>query len=120
MKHFIMIFMTVFAALTVTAETRIYKGNSTYSSDCIATFYNNKLHKGNSTYSSDCIFTFYQGKICKGNSTYSSDCVATFKNGKIYKGSSTYSSDCIMTTSEYLHPAVVTWMVYYCYRGAFL
>ena len=72
----ILLFLLVVSALS--AQVKIYKGNSTYSGDCIATLSKGKLYKGNNTYSSDCIATFSKGKLYKGNSTYSSDCVLTF------------------------------------------
>ena len=52
----ILLFLLVVSALS--AQVKIYKGNSTYSGDCIATFSKGKLYKGNSTYSGDCVLTF--------------------------------------------------------------
>ena len=95
-------------------EIRIFRGNSTYSSDCVATYKNGKLYRGNSTYSSDCIATYYDGKFYKGNSTYSSDCFVTYYNRKLYRGNSTYSSDCVFTFSGNVKnsPALPAWTAY--------
>ena len=49
------VLLTVSALL---AETKVYKGTSTYSGDCIVTFRDGRVYKGNSTYSGDCIMTF--------------------------------------------------------------
>ena len=99
MKFSVLLLAVFSLILTLSAEVKIYKGNSTYTSDCIA--------------------TYYRGRLYKGNSTYTSDCVATYKNNRIYKGNSTYTSDCVMTTSDYLHPALAAWLYYYYFRGAF-
>ncbi len=59
MKKVILILSVVAAAVFIHAdEVRIYRGNSTYSSDCVATYKDGKLYRGSSTYSSDCVFTF--------------------------------------------------------------
>ena len=46
----------------------------------MATWKDGKLYKGNSTYNSDCVVTFHNGKLFKGNSTYNSDCILTFED----------------------------------------
>ena len=49
--------------LLATAQSRIYKGNSTYSSDALYTFDGKHLYKGRSTYSSDILLTFVDPRI---------------------------------------------------------
>ena len=66
MKFSVLLLAVFSLILTLSAEVKIYKGNSTYTSDCIATYYRGRLYKGNSTYTSDCIFTFENGKIYRG------------------------------------------------------
>lgn len=83
--------------LLATAQSRIYKGNSTYSSDVILTFDGKYIYNGKSTYSSDAIATFDGKYIYKGRSTYSSDVMFTYDGRHIYKGRSTYSSDILYT-----------------------
>ena len=52
-----------------------------------------KIYKGNSTYYGDQIGTYSDGKVYKGNSTFYGDQVGTLSNGKIYRGNSTYYGD---------------------------
>ena len=57
MKFSVLLLAVFSLILTLSAEVKIYKGNSTYTSDCIATYYRGRLYKGNSTYTSDCVMT---------------------------------------------------------------
>ncbi|MBQ4314552.1 MAG: hypothetical protein IJC21_03820 [Lentisphaeria bacterium] len=103
MKKVILILSVVAAAVFIHAdEVRIYRGNSTYSSDCIA--------------------TYSDGRFYKGSSTYSPDCFATYHRNKLYRGSSTYSSDCVFTFSESVKysPALLTWIAYNYFKILFL
>jgi len=43
--------------LMVVAQSRVYSGNSTYSSDVVLTFDGKRIYKGSSTYSSDVLYT---------------------------------------------------------------
>ena len=43
------------------------------------TYYNNNIYKGNSTYISDCILTVANNHVYRGNSTYSSDIIMTYE-----------------------------------------
>ncbi len=117
MKKIILLLLSV-AALTVQAEIRIYKGWSTNSGDCIATYESGRIYKGWSTNSSNCIATYESGRIYKGWSTNSSNCIATYSNKRLYKGWSTNSSNCILTfSSEFeLSPALISWLVYHYFR----
>lgn len=115
MKKIIFCLVLLFTSqFAFSKEIRIYRGNSTYSSDCVATFYKGKLYKKNSTYSSDCIATFYQSKFYKGESTYSSDCFLNYYQKKLHKKESTYSSDILFTFSQNVKssPALLVWVVY--------
>ncbi len=42
-----------FAFISASAQVKVYKGNSSYSSDVICTLRGDKVYKGNSSYSSD-------------------------------------------------------------------
>lgn len=60
------------------AQSRFYKGNSTYSSDILYSFDGKYIYNGRSTYSSDILYT-YDGKyIYNGRSNYSSDILYSF------------------------------------------
>ena len=76
-----------------------------------------KIFKGDSTYTRDCVVTFKDGKLYKGDSTYTRDCVVTYKDGKLYKGDSTYTRDCMLTFSERPSEALIAWMIFSFYRG---
>ena len=86
-------------AVTIQAQaaSHIYRGNSTYTSDIIATWDGRYLYKGNSTYNSDILLT-YDGKyLYAGRSTYISDIMGTWDGRYLYQGRSTYISDIIAT-----------------------
>ena len=48
------------------AQTRFYKGNSSYSSDILYTWDGKSLYKGNSSYSSDILYTFDGKYVYRG------------------------------------------------------
>lgn len=56
----IIIFMAF--SLFGSAQTRLYRGNSTYSSNILYTFKGKHLYQGDSTYSSNILYT-YDGPI---------------------------------------------------------
>ena len=58
MRKIIGILLLNLAALTLMADGKIFKRNSTYIGDCMVTWKDGKLYKGNSTYIGDCILTF--------------------------------------------------------------
>ena len=77
-----LILLILFCGIAAAAdEVRIYKGDSTYYGDCVATWKNDKLYKGSSTYSGDCVATYKDGKLYKGDSTYYGDCIFRFSSG---------------------------------------
>ena len=96
MKYLITTIILI-CSLTMSAQTKIYKGNSTSYSDCLYTLSGDKIYRGNSTSYSDCLYTISNDKIYRGNSTSYSDCLYTIKGNKIYKGNSTSYSDCLYT-----------------------
>ena len=120
MKQFILLATMLLTFSLVNAQTKVYKGTSSYSSDVICNLNNSKVYKktssyssdvicnvsgskvykGTSSYSSDVLYNVSDGKVYKGTSSYSSDIVMTIKDGKIYKGTSTYSSDVIATIKD--------------------
>ena len=53
-KIFIILFAIICSA--VMAQTRFYKGNSSYNSDILYTWDGKSLYKGNSSYSSDILY----------------------------------------------------------------
>ena len=61
----------------IQAQSRIYRGWSTSSSDCEYTMDGNRVYRGWSTSSSDCAYTIDGNRVYRGWSTSSSDCVAT-------------------------------------------
>lgn len=60
------------------AETHIYKGRYTNSSDILYTWDGKHLYKGRYTNSSDIIYTFDGKHMYRGRYTYSSDIILTF------------------------------------------
>ena len=98
MKKNLLVLVTLLAiSLSTAAQSRLYRGNSTYSSDIVLTFDGKYVYSGKSSYSSDIILTFDGKYIYSGKSTYSSDAIATFDGKYVYKGRSTYSSDVLFT-----------------------
>ena len=57
MKRIILIIITLIS-INGMAQTYLYKGNSSYSSDILYSFDGKALYKGRSTYSSDILFSF--------------------------------------------------------------
>ena len=78
MKKISLILIFVLTFLFVDAA-RMYRGNSTYISDCEYTYSNGKVYRGNSTYIYDIMFTYYNNNIYNRNSTYSSDIIMTYE-----------------------------------------
>jgi len=66
------------------SQTCLYKGNSTYSVDCIGKISDDKIYIGPGTYPSDCKYTFTGSQIYLGNSTHSSDLIYRVNENKIY------------------------------------
>ena len=60
------------------AQTRFYKGNSSYNSDILYTWDGKSLYKGNSSYNSDILYTFDGKHVYRGRSSYSSDILYTW------------------------------------------
>jgi hypothetical protein len=77
----------------LSAQTKVYKGSSTYSGDILCTLSQGKVYKNTSTYSGDILLTIRDGKIYSGTSTYSGDVLYTIREGKVYAGNSSYSGD---------------------------
>ena len=57
MKKIFLLFILSLNVFFASAQTRIYKGNSTSYSDCLFTVNGEKVYHGNSTSYSDCIAT---------------------------------------------------------------
>ena len=68
MKRFLVFLLALIPIFTI-AQSRIYKGNSTYSGNILYTFDGKYLYKGNSTYSGNILYTFDGKHLYKGNST---------------------------------------------------
>ena len=62
----------------------------------ISNIYAQKIYRGNSSYSSDIVCTHDQGKVYRGNSTYSSDVIARFDGTNLYRGNSSYNNDIVI------------------------
>ena len=65
--------------MVVAAQSKMYRGNSTYISDILCTYDGKYLYNGNSTYSSDIVLTYDGRHVYDGRSTYSSDILYTIK-----------------------------------------
>ena len=77
-KTLFLLIAIIVISIHAQAVSHLYRGNSTYTSDIIATWDGRYLYKGNSTYSSDILLT-YDGKyLYAGRSTYSSDILGTW------------------------------------------
>ena len=68
---------------------------------------NSYIYKGRSSYSSDVILTFDGKYVYKGRSSSYSDIIMTYDGKYLYKGRSNYSSDIIATTEGYLPIALI-------------
>ena len=62
----------------------------------ISTTFAQKIYRSNSSYSSDIVCTHDQGKVYRGNSTYSSDVIARFDGTNLYRGNSSYNNDIVI------------------------
>lgn len=56
LKFLILLFAITITNNVVMAQTRFYKGNSTYSSDIIMNINGNRVYRGHSSYSSDILY----------------------------------------------------------------
>ena len=94
--------MTFFclAFLSGFSQVKVYKGNSSYSSDVLCTLKDNKVYKGNSSYNNDILCHIDDNKVYKGTSSYSNDILYTIRDGKVYRGQSSYSSDIVLTIRD--------------------
>ena len=77
MKTYLFFLLTLIPIFTM-AQSRIYKGNSTYSGNILYTYDGEHLYNGNSTYSGNILYTFDGKHLYKGNSTYSGNILYTF------------------------------------------
>ena len=57
MKHLLILTTILLTAISMNAQTKVYKGTSSYSGDVIATIRDGKVYTGNSSYSGDISFT---------------------------------------------------------------
>lgn len=99
MNRFLLTIITIAISFPLSAQ-RVFKGNSTYTSDIICNLQDGKVYKGASRYSSDILLNIDGNRIYKGASRYSSDIVCTLKDNKIYRGASIYSSDVVFTIKD--------------------
>ena len=77
-KTLILLVAIIAMTMRVHAVSHIYRGNSTYTSDIIATWDGKHLLEGRSTYSSDILYTISGKHVYRGRSTYTSDILYTF------------------------------------------
>ena len=84
MKQIILIAIMILSIGFANAQTKVYKGTSSYSSDVICNLNNDKVYKKTSSYSSDVICNVSGKKIHKGTSSYSSDVLYNISDGKVY------------------------------------
>ena len=62
-----------------------------------------------------CVANYENWKLWKGSSQY--ECIVNYERGKIWKGSSQY--ECLFNFSDEPPTAIIMFIVYYYYRGAF-
>lgn len=107
----------------------VYKGSSRYQSSAMFNFDGKYIRYGTSHYDSDIIATYVDGKLYQGKGTYTSDIIATYSRGVWYEGNgqykalcnydrkyvrskkSKYDSDILLTTSSYVHTAILAMLV---------
>ena len=78
MKRLLFILFALLPMLAA-AQSKMYRGNSTYSGNILYTFDGKHLYKGNSTYSGNIIYTFDGKHLYKGNSTYSGNIISPLR-----------------------------------------
>ena len=77
MKKITGLMLMLMLSAMVCAQSHIYRGNSTYTSNILYTFDGKHVYKGNSTYTSNILYTFDGEHLYKGNSTYTSNIIRT-------------------------------------------
>lgn len=87
----------------------IRRGTSSYDSDIIATYVDGKLYQGKSTYTSDVIATYSRGVWYEGNGQYKA--LFNYDRKYVRLRKSKYDSDILMTTSSYVHAAILAILV---------
>ena len=75
MKQFILITTFLLTFSISNAQTKVFKGTSSYSNDVICNLNNNKVFKKNSSYSSDVVCNISANRVFKGTSSYSNDVI---------------------------------------------
>ena len=98
----LLIFLLLLLPFVAEAQSRLYKGNSTYSSDILYTYDGKHLYAGSSTYSGDTLFTCDGKYLYVGCSTYTTHTLCTITRKHIYRGRSSYSGDILYTMSGYI------------------
>ena len=93
MRRILLFTILTAIALQLHAVSHIYRGNSTYTSNIIATWDGRHLYRGNSTYTSDILLTWDGKYMYNGRSTYTSDIICSWDGRYLYSGRSSYSSD---------------------------
>jgi len=78
----------------------IYFGRKGDQQHPLYTFLNDRIYKGNSTMSSDLLYTIYENGIYIGNSTISSDCLYSFREGVVYRGKSESVFDVLLSSDK--------------------
>lgn len=70
-----------------------------------------KLYRGTSTFSSNCVGHWDGKRFYRGTSTFSSDTLFSFDGKRVYRGTSTFSSDTMFTVDGMIPIAVIAAMV---------
>ncbi len=78
MQRTTLIILFTLISTMLMAQTHLYRGNSSYSSDILYTWDGKSLYRGNSSYSSDILYTFDGKHVYRGRSSYSSDILYSF------------------------------------------
>lgn len=84
MRQFLLLVAFIgFLASTVQAQTKVYKGSSTFDSDIVMTIENGNVYKGNSTFYYDVLTTIADKSVYSESST--------FYNNMIFNSNTTLS-----------------------------
>lgn len=81
MKNSLILLVVLINISLASAQSKIFKGNSSSYSNLIATYYNGKIYRGNSTSYSNVVGTISDGKIYRGNSISYSNLIGSFEGG---------------------------------------
>ena len=89
----------------------LHKSRYYTNDDIILTYDKNKIYAGNSTMQSDLIANYDNHKLYIKESLMYFDCLFTYYDNKVYMRNSTRNSDIMLTTSDYIHPIILFYIL---------